>query len=151
MTDYSPPLKPYEPYPGCPMEDFESEFLASNPITLSRFCEKERIDPSRLPQMISDVLTDWELVGERHYDRQSAVRHLINHLRIKVRKERAGKPTQSAASGLRDIDRQMEERAERCETRKKESMSPRDYIRSLGFDPDVVTSVAAAMRMSREN
>lgn len=151
MIEPTPPPKSYEPYPGCSIEDFESDFLTSKPITVNRFCEKEHIDPSKLPQMIRDVLTDWELVEEKHYDRQSAVRHLINHLRKKLCKERAGKAVQGAGAALRDIDKQMEERAETCEARKKGSMSPREYIRSLGFDPDVVTSVAAAMRMSREN
>ena len=143
MTDY-------EPYPGCSMENFEHDFLSSNPITLKRFCEKEHIDPSRLTQLIRDVLTDWELVEERHFDRQSAIRHLINHLRIKVCKERTEKISHGSGADMHDIDRQMRERAERCEAQKKGSMSPRDYIRSLGFDPDVVTSVAEAMRMSRE-
>jgi hypothetical protein len=144
----------YEPYPGCGAQDFTKEFLVGKRITLEAFCKNEHIDPRDLPRLVSEVLTEWELTEAEHATRKNAVSHMINHLRIKARKENysTGKdmPSPRIRSNSREIDIQTERRAKEAETRRKNSMSPRDYIRSLGFDPDKVTSVAAAMRLSRE-
>ena len=87
MNDLVPPSAPYEAYPGCPLADFANDFLNKNPMTLQAFCMKERIDPCDLPRLVDEVLIDWELSECIHRDRQDAMRHLLNHLKIKIRNE----------------------------------------------------------------
>lgn len=102
----TPPPNQYEPYPGCPLSDFANDFLNNNPIILQAFCMKERIDPCELSMLVQDVLIDWELTEPRHRDRQDALRHLLNHLRIKIRNEqRNNRTTQRPQSSGRGQNR----------------------------------------------
>lgn len=90
----------YEPYPGKSVEDFAREFLTEQPIRLRRFCEKEGIDPGLLPALVDDVLNDWALAHETHFDRRAALVHLINHLRIKINRQyQYGRKRNNAAGG----------------------------------------------------
>lgn len=86
------PASVYEVYPRTPPLLFKSQFLLGNPILIESFCMKEHIDSDRLPSLIDDVLIDWELSEETHRDRKDAVKHLINHIRIKLRNEQRNNP-----------------------------------------------------------
>lgn len=83
----------YEPYPGCTPGNFSLDFLTRNPIVLEAFCKKERIDPRRLPGLVSEVLTEWELTEATHFSRREALQHMINHIRIKLRNEQRNNQT----------------------------------------------------------
>lgn len=98
MTDLTLPPKPYEPYPGCPTEDFKRKFLSRNPITLQAFCKNERIDPQELSRLVSEVLTEWELTEPPHASYREAVTHLINHLRIKNNNEKRNNTPRGSGS-----------------------------------------------------
>ena len=93
MNDLISSSVPYEAYPGCSLADFANDFLNKNPMTLQAFCMKERIDPRDLPRLVDEVLIDWELSECAHRDRQDAMRHLLNHLRIKMRNEQRNNRT----------------------------------------------------------
>ncbi len=95
----TPTLTPtYEVYPGTPPDTFKAQFLSKR-ILLESFCMKERIDPPFLPVFIDDILIDWELTEQTHRDYTDASRHLINHLRIKLREPRNLHQTGSQPSG----------------------------------------------------
>lgn len=85
LLQQSVPATAYEVYPGSTAESFAQDFLGSHPMLLQRFCEKERIEPYVLLTLVEDVLVDWQLSGATHADRQQALYHLINHIRIKAR------------------------------------------------------------------
>lgn len=115
MNELTPPPKPYEAYPGCLLADFAHDFLNNKPVTLQAFCMKERIDPYELPRLVQEVLVDWELTEARHGTRQDAVKHLINHLRIKIRYDKRNNKTRQPAfssSGDQSPDARMARIAE---------------------------------------
>lgn len=97
----------YSPCPGMTATDFARDILNKHPITLRRFCEKERVAPEELCSLVDDVLTDWELVGETHDTRQDATRHMINHIRKKIyaKRNRSQNPRSSSRPGCSEDER----------------------------------------------
>ena len=85
----TPTLQPtYEIYPGCDPPRFIREFLEGKRITIESFCMSERIDPTDFERLAYESVTEWELSEQTHRDRKEAVKHLINHIRIKIREQR---------------------------------------------------------------
>lgn len=116
MIPTAQPAYEYEVYPHCPPERFARWFLEHNQILLEGFMKNEGIDPDALPHMIDEVLIEWELKSETHRDRKDAVRHLINHLRIKKREQRNNqsrqirafaRPNQDADERMADIAQEL--------------------------------------------
>ena len=60
-----------------------TDYVGSD-IAVERFCITERITPQQYRQLISDVLTDWELAKEQ--DRSH--RHMVNAIRKKISEKR---------------------------------------------------------------
>jgi hypothetical protein len=101
MINLTSPPKPYEPYPGCSMEDFTREFLTRKPITVESFCMKEGIDPVQLPRLVREVLIDWDMSEPPHSSRKEAIEHMMNHLRIKIRNEKRNNTPRDSGSPSR--------------------------------------------------
>lgn len=62
-------------------------------ITLERFCMAEHITPQQFRELVSEVLTEWELTSETDQSK----RHMINAMRSKAQAKRKAKATQSKA------------------------------------------------------
>lgn len=89
----------YEVCPGYTPERLLSHFIESKPILIGAFCMKERIDPNDIARIANEVLVDWELTEETHSDINDALRHLINHIRIKHRNEQRNNRTTPNTKG----------------------------------------------------
>ena len=79
--------RPYEVCPGYSPDLFVETFLTSKPITIDQFCKNEHISLFDFTRMTKEIVTEWELTEQTHTEYSDAVRHLINHLRIKHRNE----------------------------------------------------------------
>ena len=99
MIPTAQPINTYEVYPGCSPYSFGQWFLEYKRITLEAFCMNEGVDFESLPQLVSEVLVEWELKEECHRDRKEAVRHMVHHLRIKKNAQRNNQRQSGQSSG----------------------------------------------------
>ena len=72
-------------------EEKIAEYMGEE-ITVERFCMTERITPQEYKQIISEVLTDWELANEKDQSK----RHMVNSIRKKITTKREQQRTQTA-------------------------------------------------------
>lgn len=80
-------------YSACAREEFFEKFFAEqNRGVNERLCMRLGVDESNLKRLVTEVLDEWELTGQKmHRDLQDAKQHLVSQMRIVVDKERRQK------------------------------------------------------------
>lgn len=105
-----------------------------------------------LHDMCDELLDEWTIFNKTHVSAQDAREHFVHTIKQRCEKKARQKKTRrtepkkgtpatpkSEESAVDRIDRQRKERDEAFEEMKRKAVKPRDYIRSLGYDPDKVS------------
>ena len=131
-----------------------TDIFLSSP-KLDDFLKRWETTPEELLEMCDAVLDEWTLFDERHPSAKRARKHFVCAVglrykdKIKRETEKPSKVNRTSgkvhtgtlsrpAATESDIDRQQKERDEAFEEMKRKAVKPRDYISSLGYDPDKV-------------
>lgn len=105
-----------------------------------------------LHDMCDELLDEWTIFNKTHVSAQDAREHFVHTIKQRCEKKARQKKTRrtepkkgtpatpkSEEPAVDRIDRQRKERDEAFEEMKRKAVKPRDYIRSLGYDPDKVS------------
>jgi hypothetical protein len=78
---------------------FLTEFFSENKrAQIETICMQLYVTPERLRKEAEEVIDEWELTGDTHINYTEWARHLINHLRIKIRKDNGNNREQKAGA-----------------------------------------------------
>lgn len=78
---------------------FLTEFFSENKrAQIETICMQLYVTPERLRKEAEGVIDEWELTGDTHINYTEWARHLINHLRIKIRKDNGNNREQKAGA-----------------------------------------------------
>lgn len=78
---------------------FLTEFFSeSKRAQVETICMQLHVTPERLRKEAEEVVDEWELTGDTHTNYTEWARHLINHLRIKIRKDNGNSSEQKAGA-----------------------------------------------------
>ena len=78
---------------------FLTEFFSENKrAQIETICMQLYVTPERLRKEAEEVIDEWELTGDTHINYTEWARHLINHLRIKIRKNNGNNREQKAGA-----------------------------------------------------
>ena len=78
---------------------FLIEFFSENKrAQIETICMQLYVTPERLRKEAEEVIDEWELTGDTHINYTEWARHLINHLRIKIRKDNGNNREQKAGA-----------------------------------------------------
>ena len=122
--------------------------------TADEFIRRWETTPEELREVCETVLDEWTVFNEVHTSADDARKHFVSAVRtryekkIRQKKTRRSEPKKgttatrkSEDSAVDRIDRQQKERDEAFEEMKRKAVKPRDYISSLGYDPDKVSMI----------
>lgn len=120
--------------------------------TAGEFIRRWETTPEELREVCETVLDEWTVFNEVHTSADDARKHFVSAVRTRYEKKIRQKKTRrtepkkgtpatpkSEEPAVDRIDRQRKERDEAFEEMKRKAVKPRDYIRSLGYDPDKVS------------
>lgn len=122
---------------------------------LNKFLKQNNLTRESLRDMCEVILDEWTLFNKQHYSPEDARQHLVSAIKDRCgttngnkKPKRPAKKSEGTAAPkgpetteetLDRLDRQQKERDEEFERRKENAVNPREYIRSLGYDPKRVS------------